>query len=167
MEKEQLLQELKEQFDSTKKQLGFKSSYKEINEMSYIEDLILAGGYVSNQFSRQLINRMVETFHSWINSLYSWIYPAPMDIVHMNESKKLSKEERKEMLFMIDRIMYLVRKNKRIAFGGLIKNEEADFIDELVEFNKKYFSPFMLKYNKKFEDLWKEEFSKTKNIPHT
>jgi len=162
MDKKEILQELKKQFDLTKKQIGFKSNFKEINEMSYIEDMALSENFISNQFSRQMINRMVETFHSWINNLYAWVYPAPMDIVHMNESKRLSEEERKEILFMIDRIMYLVRKNKRIAFEGLIKKEEADFIDELVEFDKKYFNSFMLKYNKKFEDLWREEFSKAK-----
>jgi hypothetical protein len=65
---------------------------------------------------------------------------------------------------MIDRIMYLVRKNKRIAFKGLIKKEEADFVDELVEFDKRYFNSFMLKYHKKFESAWEEE--KLKGYKH-
>ncbi len=158
--KEEILKELKKQFDETKKRLGFKATYDEINEMSYIEDMALSQRFVSNQFSRQLINRIIETFHSWLNELYSWVYPAPMDIIHSNESKKLTKEERKEVIELIDRIMYLVRKNKRIAFKGLIGKEEADFIDELVEFDKKHFNPFMLKYNDKFEKLWEEEFNK-------
>lgn len=157
MNKEQLLKELRKQFDLTKKRLGFKSTFEEINEMSYIEDMVLSQGFVSNQFSRQMINRMVETSYGWINTLYAWVYPAPMDIVYINESKKLSKEERTEILFMMDRIMYLVRKNKRIAFEGLIKEEESKFIDELVDFDKKYFNPFMLKFNKKFEKAWREE----------
>ena len=53
-----------------------------------------------------------------------------------------------------------IRKNKRIAFGGLKKEEEGAFVDELVEFNKEYFKPFMLKYHKKFEKIWKEEMAK-------
>lgn len=61
---------------------------------------------------------------------------------------------------MIDKIMYLIRKNKRIAFKGLIKKEEADFIDELVSFSKEKFKPFILKYHEKFEKVWKDEFSK-------
>jgi len=83
-----------------------------------------------------------------------------MDIIHIFEIKKLSEEEKQEFLLMIDIIMYIVRKNKRIAFKGLIKNEEADFVDELVEFYKKYFSPFMLRYYEKFEKVWEEEKSK-------
>jgi|GEM_PF-2752053 len=156
MSKEEILQELRKQFDLTKKRLGFKSTFEEINEMSYIEDMALSQGFVSNQFSRQMINRMIETFYGWLGEIYSWVCPQPMDFIHLNESKKLSKEEREEFLLMIDRIMYLVRKNKRIAFKGLIKKEEADFIDELVEFNKKYFKPFMLKYLEKFEGIWGE-----------
>jgi len=164
MGKGQLLQELKKQFDLTKKRLGFKSTFDEINSMSYIEDMALSQGFVSNQFSRQMINRMVDTFYGWIGEIYSWIYPQPMDIIHNYESKILSQEEKKEFLSMIDKIMYLVRKNKRIAFKGLIKKEESNFIDELVEFDKKYFNPFMLKYQEKFEKAWREKILKDKKI---
>lgn len=160
MDKEEILKELHKQFDLTKKRLNFKSTFEEINSISYIEDRALAIGFVSNQFSRQMINRMVETFQSWISEIYSWIYPGTVDLIHMHEGKKLSKEEKKEFLLMIDRIMYLVRKNKRIAFEGLIKKEESKFIDELVNFDKEYFNPFMFKYNKRFENIWKEEFNK-------
>jgi len=158
--KQEILLELRKQFDETKKRLGFKSTYKEIDNTSYIEDMALSQGFVSNQFSRQMINRMVDTFFGWINELYSWISPSPFDMIHINESKKLSPEEIKEVLNMIDRIMYLVRKNKRIAFNGLKKKEEGDFVDELVEFDKKHFNPFMLKYHNKFEDLWNSEIKK-------
>lgn len=160
MNKQEILQELKKQFEKTKKNIGFKSTFEEINNMSYIEDMALSHGFVSNQFSRQMINRMIDTFHGWITQLYAWIYPAPTDIIHLNESGKLSKEERKEIIEMIDKIMYLVRKNKRIAFDGLGKKEESSFIDELIKFDKKYFNPFMLKYHKKFEKIWKCEILK-------
>ena len=160
MSKEELLKELRKQFDLTKKRLGFKASFEEINEMSYIEDMVLSQGFVSNQFSRQMINRMVETFYSWLGEIYAWVCPQPLDIIHLFESKKLSQEEKKEFLMMIDKIMHLVRKNKRIAFKGLIKKEEGAFVDELVEFDKKYFNPFMLKYHEKFEKAWEEEIQK-------
>jgi len=160
MKKEEILKELRKQFELAKKRLGFKASFDEINRISYIEDMALSGGYVSNQFSRQIINRMVETFSGWLSELYSWIYPNPVDIIKMNESKKLKEEEKKEISKMIDRIMYLIRKNKRIAFEGLRREEEGAFVDELVKFDKKYFNPFMLKYHKKFEKIWKEEIAK-------
>lgn len=160
MNKQEILKELKEKFNETKKRLGFKSTFKEINEISYIEDMVLSQGFVSNQFSRKIINRMVETFYCWVTELYSWVYPAPMDIIHLHENKKVSEEERQEILDMIDKIMYLVRKTKRIAFEGLIKEKEGSCVDELVKFNKKYFCPFMLKYHKKFEKVWRDEITK-------
>jgi len=62
MNKKDLLKELRKQFNLTKKRLGFKASFEEINKISYIEDMVLSQGFVSNQFSRQMINRMVELF---------------------------------------------------------------------------------------------------------
>ncbi len=153
--KEEILLELRKKFDEIKASLGFKATYEEINSISYIEDMALEEGYVSNQFSRQLINRMVETFYSWTQELYSWLMPAPYDIIHMHETKNLTSEERQEINKMISRIMYLARKTKRIAFAGLKREEESAFIDELVEFDKLYFNPFMLKYHLKFEETWR------------
>jgi len=154
MGKKELLEELREKFAETKKRLKFKASFEDINSISYIEDMVLAERYVSNQFSRQMINRMVETFYSWMQELLLWNLPSPYDAVHMNEGKKINPYEKEEVGAMIARIMYLVRKNKRIAFQEL--KGEGEFIDELVEFNKKHFTPFMVKYNQKFEEYWKE-----------
>jgi hypothetical protein len=95
MNKEKILQELRKQFDLTKKRLGFKSSFEDINEISYIEDMVLSQGFVSNQFSRQMINRMVDTFYGWMGEIYAWIYPQPMDIIHNYEYKKSQKKKEK------------------------------------------------------------------------
>lgn len=151
---------LRKQFALTKETLGFNATFEEINGISYIEDMALSQGYVSNNFSRQMINRMLDTFSSWLGQIHSWIYPQPNDMIHGYESKKVSEEERKELLLMVDRIMYLLRKHKRIAFKGLIKEEEAAFVDELVDFDKEYFNPFMLKYHEKFESVWESETMK-------
>jgi hypothetical protein len=160
MNKEELLRELRKQFDLTKDRLGFDSLFDEINSISYIEDMVLSQGFVSNQFSRQMINRIVETFYSWVGEIYNWIFPQPMDIIHNYENKKLSEEEKKEFLLIVDRIMYLVRKNKRIAFEGLKPEQEGNFIDELVKFDRDFFNPFMLKFHNKFEKGWEEEILK-------
>ncbi len=156
--KKELLKELRDKFEKTKKKFGFKATFEEINSISFLEDLVLANGFVSEQFSRQMINRIVEVYSSWLSEFYSWLYPQPTDSIHLHESKKLTQEERKEILNLIERIMYLIRKNKRIAFDNL--NEKGRFVDELVEFDKKYFNPFLLKFSKKFEDFWKEESEK-------
>lgn len=160
MEKEKLIKELKEQFDLTKKRLGFKTTYEKINDFTYIEDAILSQGYVSNRFSRQMINRIVETYYSWINELYNWASPSPYNMIVVSEAKKISEAEKKEVILMIDQIMYFFRKNKRIAFEGLIEKEEGKFVDELIDFGYDKFMPFMFKYTKKFELGWQDEMKK-------
>jgi hypothetical protein len=154
MEKEELLKELRKQFDLTKEKLKFKTSFEDINALSYIEDMVLSEKAVSNQFSRQLINRMIDGPFSWINELYSWLYPAPTDIIRLNEGKTLTQDERKEIHQIIEKIMYFARKNKRMAFEGLEDNEEGRFVDEIMDFKQKMFKPFMAKYLKRFENLW-------------
>jgi hypothetical protein len=156
MEKEELLKELRKQFNLTKEKLKFKATFDEINEVSYIEDMALSQGFVSNQFSRQMINRMIDGPYSWLNDLYGWLYPPPTDLIHLNEGKSLTQEERKEVLEMLELIIHLFRKNKRIAFEGLNPEEEGRFVDELVEFKKTKFLPFMAKYHIKMENLWKK-----------
>ena len=157
VQKEIILKELKEKFDETKKSLKFKSGYEEINSICYLDDFILATGFVSNHFSRQMINRLLDTFSSWVSELHSWIFPQSYDLIHTNEAKVLSPQDRKEILNMIDRLMYLLRKNKRIAFDNL--KGEGEFLDELVNFNKTHFNSFALKYNLKLEEFWKKELS--------
>ncbi len=160
MSNQELLQELKEKFEEEKKRLGFKAEFEKVNDIYCMSDMVLSDGFVSEKFSRQLINRIVELFASWLNEIYSWVYPNQMDFIHLNENRTLSEEERKEILLMIDRVMYLVRKNKLIAFEYSGKKEEGDFVDELVEFNEKYFTPFVLKFYGKFEKFWRDEFNK-------
>lgn len=156
MEKEKLLRELRESFEKLKKELKFKATFNEINSISFIEDMVLKERYVSEQFSRQLINRMIDTFANWVPFLHSFIVPQPYDTITLNEIKQLNQLEKQEILSMISKIIYLVRKNKRIGFEAN-RSEEGKFIDELAEFDKKQFTPFMVKLHKKFEQVWKDQ----------
>ena len=150
-----LLEDLKRKFDALKEELKFKASYEEVNNLCFIEDYVLGARFVSEKFSRQLINRLVESIYAWVGIMHSWLMPSPQDMIFMSEANKLDEEDKKEVTEMISKIMYLVRKNKRIGFE---KNriDEGKFIDELVDFDKNYFSKFMVKFHKKFEAAWKE-----------
>ena len=153
MDKEKLIKELKESFEKTKKDLKFKASFKEINDMCGLEDFILSQRFVSNNFSKQMIHKMVETLYSWISNLHSWILPQSYDAIFSNECKQISQEEKNEIYSVIGKIMYFIRKSKRIDFQEN-KTEEGRIVDELIEFNKNIFVPFMIKYNLKFEEFW-------------
>lgn len=160
MEKEKILEDLRKQFQKFKAEYDIKYSFEEMEEIGFLEDMALSDGYVSKRFSRQLINRLISSPHSWVGELHAWAYPPQMDMIHINEHNQLSEEERKEVLKMIDQIMYFVRKNKRIGFQENVKKGEKEYLIELVEFKKNKFRPFMEKYHKKFEKFWKEELKK-------
>jgi|TARA_Y100000310_G_C20659652_1_gene803996 hypothetical protein len=156
IEKEKLLNELKNSFNKLKDEFGFNSEYNDVEESGDIEDLVLSEGFVSTKLLRKLTNRISEKFYSWIGVLHSLVMPPPSDMISTSEHKKLNDEEKKELFEIIKKIMYFVRKSKRIAFE-MNNVEEAKFLDELVNYDKNMFSPKMAKYHKKLEDAWKQE----------
>ena len=158
MEKEKLLKELKQKFEKTKKELGFKATFEEIDDIFFIKDLILEKNYVSEEFSRQLCSRMADTLNNWLMYLHSIIYPSGT-IINSIEQNAFNNEEIEEMKTIIKKIMYLIRKN---SLAGVKKDNllEKEFIDEtLDEWNnnlKKKLTKILTKVDKK----WKEETNK-------
>ena len=48
-DKQDILKELKDKFESFKKEAGFKATYEEINKFSYFEDAAISTGFVSER----------------------------------------------------------------------------------------------------------------------
>jgi len=158
-DKEKLLSELKAAFEKTKKQLKFKATFEEIDDICYIEDAILSSRAVSSRYDRQLINRIVETSYAWLSGLHSLVFPS-QDLISMHESKTISQEERKEIMKIMSKIMYFTRKSKRIAFTKNYAQLEGEFVDEIIDFYKKIFVPFMHKNQLQLENFWQKESEK-------
>jgi hypothetical protein len=156
MEKEILLKELKQAFEKSKQELKFNAMFEELEELFFLEDMALSDKFISPRFPRQMINRMVDGIYSWAGLLHPWTMPPAYDMIYSNENKQISEEERKEIMQMIADIMYIVRKNKRIAFEENNKEDEGKFIDEILKFEKEKFVPFLIKFHKKFEDFWEK-----------
>ena len=154
MDKKELLRELKEKFSNSKEELNFKISFEEAEKEWFLEDMVLSKGFVSNRFSKQMISWVLDNLSNWIELFHAWINPPPQNLIISNESKILEKEL-KEASSIISRIMYLIRKNKRISFEK--DKKEGEFVDELMEFQIKEFNPFAKKYFKKLEQAWKED----------
>ena len=70
MEKKDLLKELEEKFKNIKLELKFNSSLKDIDKIFFIKDAIQKDGFVSENLSRQICYRIVETYMGW-NEYYS------------------------------------------------------------------------------------------------
>ncbi len=154
--KEELLRELEDKFNITKKELKFKLSFEEIDSIFFIRDAVLSAGFVSENFSRQLCWRIFETYNNWNNYLHSLIIPNPQNMLNINESKMFNEAEKKEITQLIVGSMALMSAN---ALVGLTKDrtKESKFINESVEFWRKTFNPQLIKVMEKINEGWNKK----------
>ncbi len=154
--KEKLFKELEEKFEEIKKELGFKSGFKEIDEIFFIKDAVLEQGHVSENFSRQLCSRIISIYNSWLGYLHNFIIPNPGSMVSIMENKMISDEDRKIISKIAKKIMAIISTN---TLAGLSKNKklEAGFIDDSVKIWKEYIAPELVKIISKINQKWKEE----------
>ncbi len=155
MGKKELLKELRESFKEMKKELGFETSFEELNKIFFFEDFILQAGFVSPNLSRMISSRIVDTFNSWTGRVHSWVVPNPSSMINISESHLFSEEEKKELTKLMNRFMALTSRN---SINGLEqdKTEEKRFMDDAVRiWNENKGS--LLKYEKKINDFWGKE----------
>lgn len=153
MEKEKLLKELGKKFQEMKEELGFKAKFEDLNRIFFINDSVLKDGFVSENLSRQICYRIVETFMGWNDYLHSIIMPNPQNILNMSESKIFNQEEKTEIVELMKKNMEISSKNSLI---GLIKDKDAEtvFIDNAVKFWDEEFKPKMIKIMAKVNKEW-------------
>ncbi|MFP4401554.1 MAG: hypothetical protein ACLFPQ_06765 [Candidatus Woesearchaeota archaeon] len=159
MEKQKLLLHLKEVFEKTKEKLCFESSLKDIDSIFYIKDAVMHSGYISTNFSRQLCQRMVDTYNMWVGYLHGLVVPNPNYIPSYTESDMLTEEDKHEIMHMIDKTVALISTNTLI---GLTKDREKEkyFIDECVRYWKEEFSIKASRIIAKLNSSWKERSKK-------
>ena len=155
MSNSDLLKELDDKFKLMQRELGFKSTFKQIDEIFFVSDHILHSRYVSSFLSRQICSRIVETYMGWNNYLHNLVMSSPGYMIQMNESKMLSEEDKKICLKIMAQAMVIVSGNSLI---GLTKDkkEEASFIDGAVEFWNNTYRPQIEKLTRKINDGWKK-----------
>ena len=152
-ERGNLLRQLKDKFEELKSELGFKSSFHEIDKIFYIQDSILNAGFVAESFDRQICARIVDTYMGWNNYLHNLVMPDSHSMIQMNESKLLNDVDKKEILQVIADSMRIVSMNLVIGIGR-DKNVEAQFIDNSVEFWNRHYSSSVFRIVKKINDGW-------------
>lgn len=154
MSNNELIKELEEKFKQVQHELGFKSTFKQIDDIFFITDNILHSRFVSSQLSRQICSRIVDTYMSWNNYLHNLVMPSPGYMIHMNESKMLDENDKKLALKIIAQSMALISDNSLV---GLTKDkvEEAKFIDSSVDFWHSSYKPQLENIMRKVRDGWK------------
>jgi len=157
--KAEILKELKEKFDEAKKELGFKSSFEEVEELCQIKDAVLGAGFVSDGFSRQLCSRIVDFYASWMNYLHGILMPNTAHMVNMTEANFFNKEEKQEIAKTISEIMSIISINSEVKMTR-DRKEESKFIDESVKYwqikLKAKGSELMIKVKKGWEEQAKK-----------
>ena len=160
VKKRELIEELKSNFEKTKKELGFSSEYEKINGVFFIEDGVLEHGFVSNSFERQLCLRLVSKFYSWNGQLHAWLMPPPGDLITNTEYKKFNEDDKKIMRYLIEKAMYFLRVDKINAFKN-DKKEMGKLVDEMMEYHSE-FSRLIEELLVKSKETWESELSNEK-----
>jgi hypothetical protein len=149
----ELLKELEEKFKQMKKEFGIKSELQDIDEIFFIKDRISQDKFVSENISRQICSKMVETYMGWTNYLHSLIMPNPQNILNIGESKIFNQEEKNEIKNMMKKAMEFSSRNSWIVLTKN-KEEEVKFIDEVMDNWKNDFSINLIKILKKVKEEW-------------
>ncbi len=153
MSNSELMNEVREKFDLMKKELGFKTSFEDLDGIFFISDSVLNNGFASNAFSRQVCSRIVETYMGWNNYLHNLVMPAPGYMIQMQEHKMLGDDEKREIWKLIGEAMALVSRNTLIGLNK-DKKAEAGFIDDAAAFWKTSFRPRLERLVGKVVDGW-------------
>ena len=124
-----LLKEFKEAFEKTKKDLNFKATYEELEEVFYLEDFILHSRFVSPKLSRAIALRQRDTLGQWQQALQRWTMPQPYMHADQAESSAFTDEEKQNMIAILHEINRHLWSN---TVAGLKKDKqlEAEFIDQ-------------------------------------
>ena len=155
-DKERLLKELEETFKKSQKDLGFNSSFEDLEKAFGIKDSILSVDFVSENFSRQLCSRILENYMGWYTYLNGLLVPNPNYLASQTESKVFGDEEsRKNIWKLIKKIMEFSTRHSLIGFDS--GEDEAKFIDEGLDYWNTTFKPNLVGILTKVNQGWQRE----------
>ncbi len=157
IDKKKLLNELEDKFEESKKELGFKTSFEELELEFSLKDSILATGFVSEDFSRQLCSRIVEHYRGWHDFLNGLLMPNPSYYAGQTEAKLFNNEEDRKKIWSLIKIS--------MEFSSIhslfsLKNDNvmrSQFIDKTYSSWMNLFKPGILSLLTKVNEGWNEK----------
>ncbi len=157
MSSEELLQEFETQFVLMKKELGFKSTLEQLDEVFYLNDSILQAGFISPKLSRMICGRIRDSFGLWIQQLHGWLVPNPYSMIGISESQAFNDKEKEEITEVMKKFMAFTSENVLI---GLTKDKkkEAEYIDNALKIWKENAST-LVSYAEKVNSYWKKQIN--------
>lgn len=149
----EIVKEFETAFEQLKKELKFRATLEELDEVFFLRDFVAKEGFVSSQLSRTVCRRMVDTFYSWYNYLHGLILPNPQNIWMTTESQVFNDKQKAEILQVMDKIMVFATQN---TINSLSKNktDESEFIDSSIEFWQKILKPLLAENLERTRNMW-------------
>ena len=157
LDKKKLEKELEEEFKKFQKELGFKTTFEELEEEFSIKDHIYDVGYIRENFAMQMSMNIVDFFRNWMGYLNGLLMPNASFIPNQNEAKLFSSEKDKKEIWEILKIMMIYSNMYSLMFLKKDKKMQADFIDGAYKDWKNVVRPFIGKAMQRTYDGWKNE----------
>jgi DICT domain-containing protein len=157
VDKKEILKELEKKFEETKKEINFKPTFEDLEKEFSITDAVLSAGFVSENFSRQLAQRIVDHFRDWHGYLNNLLLPNPSYIAGQTESKLFnSEDERKKIWKLITISMKFSSFHSLTNIEGSLE-KDREFIDEAYNSWINVFKPGLIYLLDKVYEGWKKE----------
>src|SRR3989339_217705 len=101
IDKKEILKELESKFAQVKKELSIKPSFEDLEKEFELTDFILSAGFVSENFSRQLSQRIVDHYRDWHGYLNNLLLPNPSFLAGQTETKLFNSEEYRKRIWSL------------------------------------------------------------------
>jgi len=146
------MEEFEQAFNKLRTEMGFTPTLEALDEIFFLTDHIQQLGFVSNQLSRTVCSRIVDTYNNWIGAFHDWVMPNQSSMISMEQSNTFSEEEKKELINLIKKFMAFLTRNIVI---GITKDKDAErqFINDAVTIWNDNL-PAMTKFSKKLQAHW-------------
>lgn len=157
IEKKHLIKEMKEEFEKIQKELGFKTTFEELDSAFKLQDSICSTEFVSQTFSRQLCSRILDNYMHWYSYLNGLLMPPQGHLASQTEANLFGERKEKELIWdLIKKIMIFSSEHSLIGFTK-DKVLEAKFIDESFAYWKTVFSPELIRILEKVNEGWQKK----------
>ncbi|MBS3084395.1 hypothetical protein J4411_00595 [Candidatus Pacearchaeota archaeon] len=157
IDKKEILKELESKFAQVKKELSIKPSFEDLEKEFELTDFILSAGFVSENFSRQLSQRIVDHYRDWHGYLNNLLLPNPSFLAGQTETKLFNSEEYRKRIWSL--IVLSMKFSSMHSLIGLNQNKkmETDFINHSYNIWVSEFKPGIASIMEKVSEGWNKK----------
>jgi len=157
MKKGDLLKELRQDFDSFKKETGLKLSFDELEENFSFSNMILDAGYVPNQIGKVISSIIASKFRDWHTYLNGLLIPNPNYFSSQTEAKLFNSKEDKNKIWDLIKISMKISSASSVANLNEDEKKIKDFIDSAFISWKEKFMPEIKKIIERANNAWSKD----------